>query len=67
MKTIRTSLDSLLLFSMTDLTDRNEAERQAVLQRSEIAHLSRVTILGEVAGSIAHELNQPLTAIMTNA
>jgi two-component system sensor kinase FixL len=36
-------------------------------QRNELAHLSRVTMLGELSGSLAHELNQPLTAILSNA
>ena len=36
-------------------------------QRAELAHLSRVTMLGELSGSMAHELNQPLTAILSNA
>ena len=38
-----------------------------LLQRDELAHLSRVTMLGELSGSLAHELNQPLTAILSNA
>ena len=36
-------------------------------RRGELAHLSRVTMLGELSGSLAHELNQPLTAILSNA
>ena len=36
-------------------------------QRNELTHLSRVTMLGELSGSLAHELNQPLTAILSNA
>jgi signal transduction histidine kinase len=44
-----------------------EAEREIAKQRDELAHLSRVTMLGELSGSIAHELNQPLTAILSNA
>jgi len=36
-------------------------------QQTELAHLSRVTMLGELSGSMAHELNQPLTAILSNA
>ena len=35
-------------------------------QRNEVAHLSRVTTLGEISGSLAHELGQPLGAILTN-
>jgi C4-dicarboxylate-specific signal transduction histidine kinase len=37
------------------------------VQRQEIAHLMRVSVLGELSSSIAHEINQPLTAILSNA
>ena len=50
-----------------DVTDRKKAEAAAIEQRSELAHLSRVTMLGELSGSLAHELNQPLMAILSNA
>jgi two-component system, LuxR family, sensor kinase FixL len=50
-----------------DLTDRKQAETDFARQRNELAHLSRVTVLGELSGSLAHELNQPLTAILSNA
>lgn len=50
-----------------DITERNRAEQEALQQRSELAHLSRVTMLGELSGSMAHELNQPLMAILSNA
>jgi PAS domain S-box-containing protein len=50
-----------------DITKRKQAEGQAERHRNEMAHLSRVTMLGELSGSIAHELNLPLAAILTNA
>jgi C4-dicarboxylate-specific signal transduction histidine kinase len=50
-----------------DVTHRKDAEWQAQRHREEIAHLSRVAMLGELSGSLAHELNQPLTAILSNA
>jgi signal transduction histidine kinase/ABC-type uncharacterized transport system substrate-binding protein len=50
-----------------DITERKQAEMEAMRQRNELAHLSRVTLLGELSGSLAHELNQPLGAIVTNA
>src|SRR6266542_3633698 len=50
-----------------DVTQRKMAELEALQHRQELAHLSRVTMLGELSGSIAHELNQPLTAILSNA
>jgi C4-dicarboxylate-specific signal transduction histidine kinase len=50
-----------------DVTRQKEAEMEVQNQRTELAHLSRVTMLGELSGSLAHELNQPLTAILSNA
>ena len=56
-----------LLVSVVDITERIKVERTAARQRDELAHLSRVAMLGELSGSLAHELNQPLTAILSNA
>ena len=56
-----------MLGAAIDITERKLAEADALRQRTELAHLSRVTMLGELSGSIAHELNQPLTAILSNA
>jgi PAS domain S-box-containing protein len=50
-----------------DITDQKGAEAEAALQRQEVAHLMRVSVLGELSGAIAHEVNQPLTAILSNA
>jgi PAS domain S-box-containing protein len=50
-----------------DVTERKRAELEVAHHREELAHLSRVSILGELSGSIAHELNQPLAAILSNA
>jgi PAS domain S-box-containing protein len=52
--------------SCVDITERNQAEAEARQHREEIAHLSRLAMMGEMAGSLAHELNQPLAAIVTN-
>ena len=49
------------------ITERKRAEEEAEQQRKELAHLTRVGIVGELSGAIAHELSQPLTAILTNA
>lgn len=46
---------------------RMEERLEAEQQRSELAHLSRVITLSELSGSLAHELNQPLTIILSNA
>ena len=51
----------------TDITARKQAELEAREQRLELAHLTRVATLGELSGAMAHELSQPLTAILSNA
>src|SRR5262249_16862247 len=53
--------------SCVDITERRRAEMEAQRSREELAHMSRVTTLGELGGSLAHELNQPLAAILSNA
>lgn len=50
-----------------DVTRQKQMEREAEEQRVELMHLSRVAMLGELSGALAHELNQPLTAILSNA
>jgi PAS domain S-box-containing protein len=50
-----------------DVTERKKAEEAARHQREQINLLSRVSLLGEMTASLAHELNQPLAAIITNA
>jgi two-component system, LuxR family, sensor kinase FixL len=50
-----------------DTTERKAQEMQTRAQREQLAHLSRVSTLGELSGALAHELNQPLTAILINA
>lgn len=52
---------------IVDITGRKVAEADAALQRQQVTHLMRVSMLGELSGAIAHEVNQPLTAIMSNA
>ena len=46
-----------------DLTEREEAERRERELQSELIHVSRLTEMGQMAAMVAHELNQPLTAI----
>jgi two-component system sensor kinase FixL len=46
-----------------DLTERQEAQRRLQDLQSELIHMSRFTALGEMASTLAHELNQPLTAV----
>ena len=50
-----------------DITDRKEAELAAQRNREDLGHLSRVAVMGELAASIAHEVNQPLSGIISNA
>jgi two-component system sensor kinase FixL len=47
-----------------DLTERQEAERRLHELQAELFRVSRLSIMGEMASGLAHELNQPLTAIM---
>ena len=56
-----------VLVSVVDVTERRNVERATARQRDEVAHLSRVAMLGELSGSLAHELNQPLMGILSNA
>ena len=64
---MRTEEGLSVLVSVVDITERRNVERVTARQRDELAHLSRVAMLGELSGSLAHELNQPLTAILSNA
>jgi two-component system sensor kinase FixL len=64
---IHTSEGLFVLASIIDISERKQAELEAARQRNELAHLSRVTTLGELSGSLAHELNLPLSAILFNA
>ncbi len=50
-----------------DITKRKEAEQETRSLRQEIAHVGRVSMLGQLASALAHEINQPLGAILRNA
>jgi PAS domain S-box-containing protein len=54
------------LGALTDVTDAVLAEQALHRSQVQLAHATRVTMLGELAASIAHEVNQPLAAISTN-
>ena len=58
---------SRLLGISIDITARKQAELEAQRGRAELSHLSRVALMGEMSASIAHELNQPLSGILSNA
>jgi signal transduction histidine kinase len=53
--------------AVQDVTERRLAEEALTKARSDLAHVARVTSLGALAASIAHEVNQPLSGILTNA
>jgi PAS domain S-box-containing protein len=53
--------------AVTDITSRKRAEAELHEAQANLAHVTRVTALGELAASIAHEVNQPLAAVVTNA
>jgi PAS domain S-box-containing protein len=50
-----------------DITERQRAEEALQKAQAEMAHMARLTTLGELAASIAHEINQPLGAVVNNA
>ena len=52
---------------LMDISERKQAELEAARQRHDLAHLARVTTLGELSSSLAHELTHPITAILINA
>ena len=53
-----------------DMTERKRAEQERERLRqleADLAHMNRVTMLGELASSLAHEINQPIAATITSA
>ena len=57
----------LFIGALQDVTDSKVAEEALDRARSELAHVARVTTLNALTASIAHEINQPLSGIITNA
>src|SRR3954464_2784449 len=55
-----------ILGIVENITERRKAEEALSLAQAELAHVSRVMTMGEMTASIAHEVNQPLAAIMAN-
>ena len=51
----------------TDITERKRVEHSLQEAQAELAHVTRALVMGELVASIAHEVNQPLTAVVTNA
>jgi PAS domain S-box-containing protein len=52
---------------VVDLTERERAEAQAREAQMELAHANRLTAMGQLSASIGHEINQPLSGVITNA
>jgi two-component system sensor kinase FixL len=55
-----------ILETNNDITERKHAEEELRKTQNELSHVMRVMTMGELASSIAHEVNQPLAAIVTN-
>jgi PAS domain S-box-containing protein len=64
---MRTAQGLFVLASVIDITARKQAELEHQLQNMELARVGRVTLMGELAASLAHEVNNPIGAIVTNA
>ena len=56
-----------MIGTIMDISERRRAEEMAHMQRAELAHIARVSTMGEIATGLAHELNQPLAAISNYA
>jgi C4-dicarboxylate-specific signal transduction histidine kinase len=61
------SQDGGLVTFQRYITARKKTEEELRKTQEELAHISRVTVMGELAASIAHEINQPLAAIVNNS
>jgi PAS domain S-box-containing protein len=55
-----------MIGAVADVTEAKKAQEALQVAQAELAHASRVTVLGEISASIAHEVNQPLAAIVAN-
>ncbi|HET9374206.1 MAG TPA: PAS domain S-box protein, partial [Chthoniobacterales bacterium] len=56
-----------LIGTVMDITERKRAEEAVSKAQAELAHVTRVTTVGELTASIAHEISQPLAAVVSNA
>jgi PAS domain S-box-containing protein len=61
------SKPSMFLASIVDISERRRAEEALQTMQAELARVQRSTMMGEITATIAHEINQPLAAIVTNA
>jgi PAS domain S-box-containing protein len=61
------NLEPIRMIGLTqDITERKQLEQALLQTQTELAHLSRVLTIGELTSSIAHEVNQPLAAVVAN-
>ncbi len=67
LRELRTPGEPLLCCAVRDVTEERHAHDETVRLRNEIAFIGRTAMLAEMGSGIAHELNQPLTAILSNA
>jgi PAS domain S-box-containing protein len=65
--TVEMGGEACYIIIIRDITERRRSQALLQEQQRELAHLSRVAALGELSGTLAHELNQPLAAILANA
>ena len=56
-----------VVISHSDISQRKALELEAQMRREELTHMARIVTVGELASSLAHEINQPMTAILCNA
>jgi signal transduction histidine kinase len=59
--------DGGAVVTRANVTARRQAQLEIERHRRELSHLARVNVLGQLSGALAHDLNQPLTAILSNA
>lgn len=64
---LKTDEGTLVSAAIRDITDRKRSEEQVRRHQAELAHVARLHTMGELATGLAHELNQPLCAIVSNA
>jgi PAS domain S-box-containing protein len=57
----------VLVGTITEITELREAEQVAAQRSRELAHVARTSVVGELAAALAHEIRQPLTAILINS
>ncbi len=64
---IETGGRAIVTVILRDITERLKTEAVLQVQREELAHMQRISSMGELTAAVTHEINQPLTAILSNA